>query len=468
MGSLRVRVTALATLAVAVALLVAGAVQVWTVERTTAGQVREAARAEVDRVAEAVAAGDPVTAPEEGTFGRSDVLVVVQDESGEVIETLPSDGSSGRLHALPEGMDVSELGASLHDGVDHRAGSGSDRLSGHVEDMRISGDGGDLVVASRSVSGPDGTRTVMAISPLAEVARSVEAVNRALWMTAPLLLLFVAATAWAAVDRSLRPVERIRRQADAISHSTLSGRLPEPDAAQELSGLTGTLNEMLERLETGARRQREFIADASHELRTPLAAIRSELEVALAHPDTTQWEQVARRLLGDQRRLQELTSDLLTLARLEETGAAHDREPTDLAAVVAAETDAVAGIEIEVETRLESALVRAADADLIRMVRNLVDNAVRYANRIVAVEVQARDGWVVLTVDDDGPGIPESDRERVFERFTRLDASRTRTSGGVGIGLALVQRVVEAHGGRVVASESPLGGARFEVVLPRA
>lgn len=454
----------LATVAVALALVVASVVLVWAVERTVVGQVRDAARDEVERVAAALVAGEALTGPDEVTFGGTAVLVLVQDEAGEVVDTVPSVGSESRLHQVRRGVDLADVGAILHDDIETLAEEVPDRRADHVFDTRIAHADGDLVVASRSVDSPEGARTVVAISPLAEVAQSVDAVIRALWVTAPLLVLFVAATTWVAVDRSLRPVEQIRRQADAISHSTLSGRLPQPASAGELHRLTATLNEMLGRLEAGARRQREFIADASHELRTPLAAMRAELEVALAHADTAQWQPTARRLLADQRRLEQLATDLLTLARLEETGGHRDAEPVDLASIVTVELDSITALELETDVR--PVQVRGSAADLTRLVRNLVDNADRHADRRMAVSLGEEAGHAVLRVDDDGPGVPEPDRGRVFERFTRLDGSRARASGGVGIGLALVRRVAEGHDGSVTVGDAPLGGARFEVRIP--
>lgn len=461
LGSLRVRVTVLATVAVALALVSASIVLVWAVERTVVGEVREAARSEVDRVAEALAADKPLTGPDEGTFGGSDVLVVVQDEAGNVVDTVPSAGFESLLHQIPGGVDLPHAETTLRDEIEHLADEAHDRRADQVFDARIAHPGGDLVVASRNVDSPEGVRTVMAISPLAEAARSVDAVIRALSITAPLLLLFVAATTWFSVSRSLRPVEQIRRQADAISHATLSGRLPEPASASELHRLTATLNEMLGRLEAGAQRQREFIADASHELRTPLAAMRGELEVALKHADSAEWGAIARRLLADQRRLEQLTTDLLTLARLEEMGGHRDADPVDLASVVAVELDSITTVQLETDVR--PVRVRGSAADLTLLVRNLVDNAARYSDRRIAVGLYEEDGQAVLIVDDDGPGVPQSDRERIFERFTRLDGSRARASGGVGIGLALVRRVAEDHGGGVTVRDAPLGGARFEV-----
>jgi signal transduction histidine kinase len=458
---LRVRITLLATVAVAAALVVASVVLVWAVQRTVVGEVRDAARGEVDRVAAALSAGERLADLDEITFDGASMWVLVQDEAGDVVDSMPS-GFASRLHQVPGSVDPS--GTTLRDDIERLADAAHERRADHVLDARIRHAGGDLVAASRRVETPDGARTVVAISPLAEAARSVDAVIRALLVTAPLLLLFVAATTWLAVDRSLRPVEQIRRQADAISHSTLSDRLPEPASADELHRLTATLNEMLGRLEAGARRQREFIADASHELRTPLAAMRAELEVALAHADTAQWQPTARRLLADQRQLEQLSTDLLTLARLEDTGGHRNAEPLDLASIVAVEVDAITTVELE--THVRPVQVQGSAADLTRLVRNLVDNATRYADRRIAVSLCKEGGAAVLRVDDDGAGVPGPDRERVFERFTRLDDSRTRAGGGVGIGLAVVRRVAESYGGSVAIGDAPLGGARFEVRIP--
>lgn len=253
-------------------------------------------------------------------------------------------------------------------------------------------------------------------------------------------------------------------KADTISHSNLSDRLPEAALSDELGRLTTTLNEMLERLEAGARRQREFIADASHELGTPLAAIRAELEIALAHPEKADWPGVADRLLSDHRRLERLTADLLSLARVDEHLPEAGVEVVDLAEVVAIELES-AGLGTDAD--LQSVQVLGSAPHLARLVHNLMDNAERYGRHRIVVRLTKQGRHAVLTVDDDGPGVPEADRARIFERFTRLDESRART-GGVGIGLALVQRVAEWHGGGVTVDDAPVGGARFEVRLPVA
>lgn len=453
-GSLRLRITLLAILALGVGLAVGSFVLVWAVERTVVGQVRDAAGREVDRVADALAAGgDPKPAE---SLDRHTVLVLVRDDTGRTVDFLTSGIPDSQLQHLAESGRLDQL-ASHVDPVEAAESLGLHMETGQTED--------DLVVASRRVATPHGPRTVVAVSNLAPASQSVDATINALSLAAPLLLLFVAGLTWVVSGRALQPVEQIRDQADTISHSNLTDRLPEAASSDEVGRLTTTLNEMLERLEAGARRQREFITDASHELATPLAAIRAELEIALAHPERADWPAVAERLLSDHRRLERLTSDLLTLARVDEPLSEDSAEVVDLAEIVAIQLESTI---LEVEADLQSLQVRGSPPHLARLVHNLVDNANRYGKHRIAVQLAGEDGKAVLIVDDDGPGVPEADRARIFERFTRLDESRARSSGGAGIGLSLVRRVAEWHGGSVSVGDAPMGGARFVVRIPVA
>jgi signal transduction histidine kinase len=235
------------------------------------------------------------------------------------------------------------------------------------------------------------------------------------------------------------------------------------------------MNRMLARLETASARQREFISDASHELRSPVAAIRTELEVTLAHPGTSDWHTVASGVLDETGRIERLVDDLLLLTRLDEGATLGATGPVDLG-VIAHETVAAAtagtnanGVTIDIDVDAASRLlVRGRSDELASVARNLVDNAARYAVSAVHVTVasNAPDSVVALMVDDDGQGIPPADRERVFDRFTRLEPARSRRNGGVGLGLAVVKRVVGRHGGSVTVLDSPTGGTRLEVLLP--
>jgi signal transduction histidine kinase len=323
------------------------------------------------------------------------------------------------------------------------------------------------LVTSQLVRTSNGDFFVAVANPLDTVRRSVDALARALWFAIPALVAGVALLVWFLVGRALRPVELIRAEVEDISHTTMHRRVPEPASTDEVARLAHTMNQMLDRLEDAAARQRRFVSDASHELRSPIAAMRTDLEVGLRAGDRTDWDATARRALVETDRLSHLVDDLLELARLDE-GATRPYDDVDLDEVVAADLAARNG-RVEVRADAVSAGRVHGDArQLAQVVRNLVDNAVRHARSQVAVGLGVEDDDVVLQVDDDGDGVPEAERERIFERFARLDEGRARDAGGAGLGLALVQRVVAAHGGRVTVGTSDLGGARFAVRLPSA
>jgi signal transduction histidine kinase len=244
-------------------------------------------------------------------------------------------------------------------------------------------------------------------------------------------------------------------------------RVPAPASTDEVARLAHTMNRMLDRLEAAAHRQRRFVSDASHELRSPVTAMRTDLEVGLRAPTTTDWEATARRTLGEADRLGRLVDDLLELARLDE-GATRPYDDVDLDELVALDVESRNGSVPVATDEVSAGRVRGDRRQLSQLLRNLVDNAVRHAGARVAIGVRTDGDDVVLTVDDDGDGVPDADRARVFERFARLDEARARDDGGAGLGLALVQRVATAHHGSVEVGTSALGGARFEVRLPAA
>ncbi|GAB3430395.1 HAMP domain-containing sensor histidine kinase [Actinophytocola sediminis] len=452
-GSLRVRLTVLVVVAVGLALAAASVLLVTGLSRSLVGDAEELARAEVDEVADALRSGHALPAEP-----RAEALTVIQiqDGHGRVVQQIPdAPARTITIDQLPKELRDARA-AALDDGD----GDGTSRAARPTD---------DVVLAWRTVSTPDGTRTVLALSRLGPITASVQVVVDALLVGAPLLVVFVGALTWFAVHRALRPIEAVRRHADAISHSSLDDRLPPPSTRDEVARLTSTLNEMLDRIGEGARRQREFVADASHELRTPLAAMRADLEVALAHPDGTDWQVTARRLIDDHRRLDRLTGDLLMLARLDDaTGAAGGRrlERVRLDEVVAGELAVVRRAALDVD--VTPVVVTGVVPELARLARNLLDNADRHAATRVVVRLSADGDAAVFTVDDDGPGIPAGQRDRVFDRFYRPDSSRGRDSGGTGLGLAMVRRIAQAHGGAVDVGVSPLGGARFLVRLPRS
>jgi len=296
----------------------------------------------------------------------------------------------------------------------------------------------------------------VSIDPEGQAA--VDAVRTTLVAGVPAVALLIGVIAWLAVRRSLRPVEAIRGEVAEIGAHDLGRRVPDPRTGDEIARLAGTMNTMLGRLDEAVTRQSRFTSDASHELRTPLASLRTQLEVLLAHPDRLDWRRACENALLDVTRLQDLVADLVLLGKLDHAGP--DRTaPVALSEVVDAVVTGRSGIDVEVSG---TPSVRGHRSRLERLVRNLVDNAQRHAVSRVAVTVSTVDGQAVLTVDDDGPGIPEADRERVFDRFVRLDDARDRDEGGSGLGLAIVADIARAHGGTAAVED----GSRFVVRLP--
>lgn len=329
--------------------------------------------------------------------------------------------------------------------------------------------GDDVVAVAQQLEFPDGAVIEVGVSsPLRPVTDSIDALRNLLWFAIPALVLTIGAVTWLSASRALRPVHRVSAEAGIISAERLHDRLPVPEANDELRELVETVNEMLARLQQAQSRQRQLVADASHELRSPVAASRAQLEVAAGSPDATDWERTASTVLAEQERLSDLIDDLLALSRLDETGLITP-ERLDLAHVVAEEArrPRTPSPTVAVRSGLDAAVM--GDAKLLdRAIGNLLDNAVRHAASAVAVSVCRTTEGVVVHVDDDGPGIPEADRDRVFERFTRLDEARDRDRGGTGLGLAIARDIARAHGGDVACEAATSGGARLTLSIPPA
>jgi signal transduction histidine kinase len=227
---------------------------------------------------------------------------------------------------------------------------------------------------------------------------------------------------------------------------------------------------MLSRLEGSRRTQERLVSDAAHELRNPIAAIRQYAEVALAHPEKTDTSSLAEDVLTEDLRLQNLAEDLLFLARADEHTFEVHAVGVDMDDIVLEEAERLKKTtDLRIDTSAVSAGRSKGDrTQLQRAIRNLADNAARHASSTVRFSVSEQDEQISIVVDDDGTGIPPEAREAVFERFTRLDTARDRTQGGAGLGLAIVTEIVSAHGGSTIVGDAPLGGARFQVVLPRS
>lgn len=307
-------------------------------------------------------------------------------------------------------------------------------------------------------------------SPVIYAARYEPGVLATNWLEAgigAIVLLAVAgtcATAWVVVGRTLRPVRVIRAGLATLGEEELGQRLPDVPGEGELAQLARTANLALERLERSVERQRAFASDASHELRTPIAGMRAQIEAALMFPDDTDMSATLRAVLANLDRLERIITDLLFLARLG-TEATGEHEEVDLSSLAAEEIMRRVGGRVRFRSSLQPVIVRGSPVQLMRLLTNLLDNAQRHADNVVDVTVRREGGTVILEVLDDGEGIAEADRERVFQRFTRLDAARSRDAGGSGLGLALVRDIAAVHGGTITIEPSARG-ARFVLRIP--
>lgn len=331
--------------------------------------------------------------------------------------------------------------------------------------------------ARSSGSASDQLSVIIAV-PLSDDQGTMRALRTALLALFLPLVFGLAALAWWVIGRTLRPVETLRTGAEEITGRAGAGRLPVPAGGDEIHRLAVTLNDMLDRLEAGRRRQRQFVADAAHELRNPLAGMRTHLEVARRHPDRADWQELTDDLLTDTERLALLADDLLLLAGADEAGASGPPRsgavPLDqaLTRVAARYRDARVPVGLDLVhangTAAGRLVARADPEDLHRVLTNLVDNAVRHAAGGVRLGAAPDRAQVLITVTDDGPGIPAADREIVFGRFTRLDDARAG-DGGAGLGLAIVAELVRRHGGTITLTGAEPGpGLLVEIRLPAA
>lgn len=282
-----------------------------------------------------------------------------------------------------------------------------------------------------------------------------------------MLLALVGVLVWLLVGRALGSVERIRSQVEQVRSSRHDQRVDVPPTGDEIARLATTMNAMLARLETSDTAQRQFTSDASHELRSPLATLTATLEIAIADRSGRTWADMQPVLLAQTDRMRRLVEDLLTLAKADDAGVPIRRSEQDLDDLVETEVGQLRGAaQHRIEVRTEPVRVHCDGPRIAQVVRNLVDNADRHAHSRVWVSVHTEQAAAMVTVDNDGPLVPAGDRVRVFERFVRLDDSRSRDGGNSGLGLAIVAEFVTAHGGAVEATESPEGRCRFRFTLP--
>ncbi|MEV3988993.1 HAMP domain-containing sensor histidine kinase [Streptomyces sp. NPDC049837] len=453
MSSVRARTALGATLVVALALVVAGVALLGVLRGNLVDQAELEAEVSARSVASQIAGGTP--------FGKLDLPDDTEEHPVQVVD------EEGRVVAI--GEDIEAIGGTGSPGTKVVAGGGEaetgevgEEAAYSTGDVTVDGDTAAYRFAAVKASGPQGEVTVYAGAPLATEAATVAGVRDAMLAALPLLLLVVGGVTWLVTRRALRPVEGIRREMAAITASEdLTRRVPEPATRDEVARLARTTNETLAALEASVERQRRFVADASHELRSPIASLRTQLEVAAAHPELLDLPGA----VADTVRLQQLAADLLLLARLD-AGERPGQGRVDLAALVREEVAQRVGDRVPVRVEAEQAEVDGSRGQLARVLGNLLDNAQRHAEAAVAVTVRREGRHVVLTVADDGAGVPEPERERIFERFVRLDDARSRDEGGAGLGLAIARDVAVRHGGTLTVGRAPLGGALFVLRLP--
>jgi signal transduction histidine kinase len=420
------------------------------VQRSQVASIDSSALARARDVA-AVAATGPLQSTVAST-GEESSLVQVVGPAGTVL------ASSGNIEGEP---------AALPSPPQRRATTFQTRTG-----LPIS-QGEPFRVVAVPVSLKAGKGWVYVATSLAQVNANFSRLVQALLIGLPVLLLVVVGVIWLTVGRALRPVERIRRRAAEIGGQDLQRRVPVPASRDEVARLAETMNEMLSRLQAAAGRQQRFIGDASHELKSPLSALRAQVDVALTYPEDGDTHDVLVHVQEQTKRMAGIVDDLLFLARAAEHTLTSGSECVDLDELVMAEVHRLRALGSDVEIRLvgpDAARVVGSPGDLTRMVRNLGDNAIAHASTCVHIGLRQHNDEAVITVVDDGPGIPVDLRSVVFERFTRLEVDRSRHDGGggTGLGLAISREIARAHGGELRVGDRADGrpGAAFTVRIP--
>jgi heavy metal sensor kinase len=332
---------------------------------------------------------------------------------------------------------------------------------------------GGLRVYVRKVVRAGGTVARIGVGePLAPVVRAQHSVAKTFLLAGLFALLAAAVAGYLVASRVSSPLRRMARTAAEVNAGDISHRMGPTSASEEIRFLARSFDNMLDRLDDAFARQREFVSDASHELRTPLTILRGQLEVLARQKNVSHEEvtRVTRLVSAETERMERLVDDLLLLAKTEE-GRPLDRRPIELRDYV---HDVFNALSLTADRDFElgpvSDITIDADPDrLAQVIHNLAQNAVAHTHEggLVRLSAAANGRYVRFAVEDDGPGIPADQRDRIFDRFHRTDSSRARAMGGSGLGLAIARALVEAHGGQIRAGESPEGGARVEFDVPR-
>jgi signal transduction histidine kinase len=333
-------------------------------------------------------------------------------------------------------------------------------------DIDYLGEGGEWKVVSTAVEHDSTTYLVQVAVPVRVQRETVQTVAVFLLGATPVLLVGVAVAVWLLVGRALRPVERIRTAVAAIDAQRLAARVEVPPTRDEIAALARTMNAMLDRLQASHRAQRAFVSDASHELRSPLSTLSTATELALRGDERTR-----TRLLGtidvELERMRGLVENLMTLARADAQDLVLSRTEVDLDDLIDDEVHRLrATSSRRVSVSVTPVRVWADRQPLAQALRNLVDNAERHARSTVRLSLTTDGGHAVLAVDNDGPLVAAADAERIFERFVRLDESRSRDAGGSGLGLAIARTAARSLAGDIIVGAAPDGWCRFALTVP--
>jgi heavy metal sensor kinase len=345
-----------------------------------------------------------------------------------------------------------------------------------MREERVS-DGGELLIYRMPFTAGDGGRYVIETGALYDsIEHTLRGLLLSLAVALPLMIAVAAAGGYWIMRRALRPLDEIASGAERITSRNLGERLPGPRSGDEIERLSLALNRMIARLDESFQYVSRFTADASHELRTPLTVLRGELEAIMQRP---RFDPETRDTIGsaleETERLSRIVENLLAISRLDAGEARIEREEFDLSDLAVSTVEQMRllaedrNISLGCETN-GAVTVEGDRARIKQVLVNLVDNAIKYTPEggSVSVAVKAADGQAVMSVVDNGVGVPEEAVPHLFERFYRVDRARSRHMGGAGLGLAIVKSIVTAHGGRVTVASAGRRGSCFRVQLPLA
>lgn len=439
---LRTRIAATTAIVVAAILAVGGLLILASIKAQLYGSVDQVVQIRAAEIADQLAESDlPASLP---LSGHTEFFV-------EVI-------SGGRLVTASQGLDESNrLGLPEQP-------AGQVKVFGR--DQLPLGEPGPYRVTAHGVETAEGTMTVFVAVSVEDLVEDIAEATRIGAIGLVALMLILGGVMWLALQRAIAPMDAIRAQADVITGANLNSRVPESRRFDEIGRLARTVNRMLGRLERSAEQQRRFVADAAHELRSPIASLRVQLETSRDGAGVRGRED---DLLDETMRMETLVDHLLLLAHADADTPWLHMAITDLDDVLdTAVASVVLRDGIKIDTNDVEPVQLIGDANSLRqLAQNLVQNAARHAAHQVVISATTEADLAVIVVEDDGPGVPADRQDDIFERFVRLDEARDREAGGSGLGLAIVTEIVHAHGGSVRVEESPLGGARFVVELPR-